>query len=142
MNGRTSLDGEDLSPVVAARVDGACDRFEAEWRAGRRPRIEAGPVVEDPGPWRSAPLYHLLKVELAYRRLGGEGPTAEEYRRRFPDDAAPIERAFEKAASDGAAEVPTQIGKYPVVRALGRGSQATSLLAFDPDLRRHVVLKR
>jgi hypothetical protein len=32
-------------------------------------------------------------------------------------------------------------GKYRVVRALGRGGQAATLLAFDPDLERHVVLK-
>src|SRR5262249_381972 len=33
------------------------------------------------------------------------------------------------------------VGKYEVVRALGEGGQAAALLAFDPDLRRHVVLK-
>jgi hypothetical protein len=32
-------------------------------------------------------------------------------------------------------------GKYRVVRRLGRGGQAATLLAFDPDLERHVVLK-
>jgi serine/threonine protein kinase len=32
-------------------------------------------------------------------------------------------------------------GKYRVVRRLGRGGQAATLLAFDPDLQRHVVLK-
>lgn len=33
------------------------------------------------------------------------------------------------------------VGKYAVARALGHGGQATALLAFDPDLRRHVVIK-
>jgi serine/threonine protein kinase len=32
-------------------------------------------------------------------------------------------------------------GKYRVVRRLGRGGQAATLLAFDADLERHVVLK-
>jgi serine/threonine protein kinase len=32
-------------------------------------------------------------------------------------------------------------GKYRVVRPLGDGGQASTLLAFDPDLRCHVVLK-
>jgi serine/threonine protein kinase len=32
-------------------------------------------------------------------------------------------------------------GKYRVVRRLGRGGQAATLLAFDPDLERYVVLK-
>jgi serine/threonine-protein kinase len=35
----------------------------------------------------------------------------------------------------------TGIGKYQVVRKLGGGGQAGAYLAFDPDLRRHVVIK-
>jgi hypothetical protein len=31
---------------------------------------------------------------------------------------------------------PASFGKYQVVRALGRGEQASTLLAFDPDLKR------
>src|SRR5439155_25382136 len=37
--------------------------------------------------------------------------------------------------------IPTSFGKFRVVRALGGGGQASTLLAFDPDLRCHVVLK-
>jgi hypothetical protein len=33
------------------------------------------------------------------------------------------------------------VGKFRVVRPLGQGGQASTLLAFDPDLKRHVVLK-
>jgi hypothetical protein len=36
---------------------------------------------------------------------------------------------------------PETFGKYRVVRMLGQGGQATTLLAFDPDLRCHLVLK-
>jgi serine/threonine protein kinase/exonuclease VII small subunit len=36
---------------------------------------------------------------------------------------------------------PKRVGKFEVVCQLGRGGQATTLLAFDPDLRREVVLK-
>jgi serine/threonine protein kinase len=39
------------------------------------------------------------------------------------------------------APTPARIGKFEVVRPLGRGGQAMTLLAFDPDLKRHVVLK-
>jgi serine/threonine-protein kinase len=39
------------------------------------------------------------------------------------------------------ATAPVRLGKFQVVRALGRGGQAATLLAFDPDLQRHVVLK-
>jgi hypothetical protein len=37
---------------------------------------------------------------------------------------------------------PQLVGKYEVIRPLGQGGQASALLAFDPDLRRHVVVKR
>ena len=39
------------------------------------------------------------------------------------------------------ANVPEKIGKYEVRELLGRGGQATALLAWDPDLQRDVVLK-
>ena len=31
---------EDLAPELVERLDEMCDRFEAEWKAGHRPRIE------------------------------------------------------------------------------------------------------
>jgi hypothetical protein len=37
---------------------------------------------------------------------------------------------------------PELVGKYEIVRPLGSGGQASAVLAFDPDLRRHVVVKR
>lgn len=40
-----------------------------------------------------------------------------------------------------AASARQTFGKFLVLRTLGRGGQATALLAFDPDLRRQVVLK-
>ena len=43
----------------------------------------------------------------------------------------------EPAASDF-----KRIGKYQVLRLLGRGGQAATWLAFDPDLQRHVVIKQ
>jgi hypothetical protein len=39
------------------------------------------------------------------------------------------------------AAAPERIGKYTIVRPLGGGGQATAHLAFDPDLKRQVVLK-
>jgi hypothetical protein len=34
-----------------------------------------------------------------------------------------------------------QVGKFQIVRKLGRGGQGGAYLAFDPDLHRHVVIK-
>jgi hypothetical protein len=41
----------------------------------------------------------------------------------------------------GGPSAPPQVGKYRVLRALGAGGQAQTLLAVDPDLNRQVVLK-
>jgi serine/threonine-protein kinase len=161
--------GGDLQPTIAARIDEACDRFEAAWRAGRRPRIEE--VLEaEAEPWRPELLRHLLAVELAYRRRGEERTTADEYRQRFPGYDQLFSRLFAPghdttldrrpgcggdgpageagtdarpaADPDRAAGDPPRVGKYRVVRPLGSGGQATATLAFDPDLERYVVLKR
>ena len=46
---------EPLPLTVARQIDADCDRFEAEWRAGRQPRIEdylgvvRGHDVDEPG---------------------------------------------------------------------------------------------
>ncbi|HEX8202199.1 MAG TPA: serine/threonine-protein kinase, partial [Isosphaeraceae bacterium] len=162
MSGASRVD-DDLT----RRIDAACDQFEADWKAGRTPRIEdhLGSV---PAAGRPELLRQLLAVELSYRRRRVEAPGPDEYRRRFPGHAELVDRAFERTVvvdagrgpgragpgptvdlgdrpvgdGEGPAESPGWIGKYHVVRPLGRGGQATALLAFDPDLERHVVLKR
>jgi WD40 repeat protein/tRNA A-37 threonylcarbamoyl transferase component Bud32/Flp pilus assembly protein TadD len=76
--------GEGLeSPSLAARVDGVCDRFEAAWQAGQRPRIEDY-LGDAPEPERAALVRHLIAVDAEYRQKQGEQPQAAEYRARFP----------------------------------------------------------
>ena len=76
-----------------------CDRFEAAWRAGGRPRIE-DELPEAEGMDRSALLREFLQIELAYRLRAGERPTAEEYLARFPGDG-PVVRGIEWATDGG-----------------------------------------
>ena len=78
----------------ALRLDAACDRFEAAWRTGRRPRIEdcLNEVAESE---RTGLLRELLEVELELRRGDGEtpghdGPAAGSS--RFRDPAAARQR--------------------------------------------------
>ena len=40
MSGATPTEGGDRSPSLGGRVEALCDRFEAAWKAGRRPPIE------------------------------------------------------------------------------------------------------
>ena len=72
--------------TLAGLVDRACDRFEADWRAGRRPRIEEY-LDGAPEPGRPALLRELVMLELDFRRRDGERPTPHEYRARFPEHA-------------------------------------------------------
>jgi len=57
--------------AVLELIDQICDRYEAAWLAGQRPRIEdklaTTPEVDRPGLLRE-----LLGLELELRRAGGE----------------------------------------------------------------------
>ncbi len=90
-------DGNRRPDSPAQRIDAACDRFEAAWRAGLGPRIEDDLARADESD-RPALLRELLALELELRRAGGEGFTPGEYRDRFPGQADLIDAAFALAA--------------------------------------------
>jgi hypothetical protein len=59
-----------------------------------------------------------------------------------PDDGASQVRATPPHWADAPVPAdPERVGKYAVVARLGRGGQAATYKAWDPDLKRHVVLK-
>ncbi|HEY7157332.1 MAG TPA: FHA domain-containing serine/threonine-protein kinase [Gemmataceae bacterium] len=83
-------------PSDTWQIDQVCDAFEAEWRAGRQPRIEpflertvAGVKRVAPG-WYEKLLRELLALEIEYRLRGGERPTLADYRERFPSSVATV----------------------------------------------------
>ena len=82
---------------IGSEVDAACDRFEAAWRAGDRPRIEdfLGGTTDSRRP---ALLRHLLAVELDYRGGLEESPESSEYRVRFPGHEGLIDSVFAEFA--------------------------------------------
>ena len=137
------------------RVDEACDRFEAEWRSGREPRIEEylGPVAP---PERPALLRELLALELELRRGRGERPEPPEYRQRFPADAELVVAAFtpeplpgaqagggDVCADAGDAEFhPGMVlGPYELLELLGHGGQGVVFKARHQLMDRPVALK-
>jgi tRNA A-37 threonylcarbamoyl transferase component Bud32 len=75
------------------QIEAACDRFEAAWQEGRRPRIEdeQGAFV---GQGRCALLRELLALELTYRHRFRERPTEREYQERFSVDGALVRSVF------------------------------------------------
>ena len=96
MSGTDPGDDPSLPLSQFERVVATCDRFEAAWRAGQRPRVEDF-LGEVPETERPELLCELLLQELELRRARGERPTADEYRARFPSDGALIDDVFREA---------------------------------------------
>src|SRR4051812_507534 len=89
----------DLAGAIVRR-EVACDRFEAELQAGRRPIIEE--ILEPFSETERQRLFHaLLELELDYRRRAGERPHPQEYRDRFPKYGKWIESIWTEAESAG-----------------------------------------
>src|SRR5699024_4832539 len=87
----------------ACDVDAWCDRYEADWKAGRRPRIE-GFLADAPEPIRADLLPELVALDVALRREAGERPTPGGYRSHFPG----LPRRLDAILGVPGAESPTQ----------------------------------
>jgi serine/threonine protein kinase/tetratricopeptide (TPR) repeat protein len=156
-----------LSPAEARQIDQACDRFEAAWKAGQRPRPQEylGPAG---GPARAALLRQLLLLDWDYRQRAGDNPHAAEYHAVFPGDSALIEEVRRellesREAVDGndrldrdeaihqAATAPPaapaegpgrRIGPYKLLQQIGEGGMGTVFMAEQRQpVRRKVALK-
>ena len=103
---------DSLSPSMINCMDDACDRFEAAWKAGLRPRIEDY-LGETTGPERSALWHDLLVLELVYRRRQGERPTPEEYQARFPARVNLVGKALGEADLSVPQDSQSPTGSYP-----------------------------
>ena len=153
---------------VAQLVDGLCDDFEAAWRSGERPQIDAF-LAQAPDSVRILLFRELLALELEYRVAHQEVPREQEYRERFPEFVSLIrdtltdtvsvsrqdiatsefdgpdlqENGPSRAAQSGHRldPLPAQIGKYRVISRLGAGGQGEVYRAIHPQLDRDVVIK-
>jgi superkiller protein 3 len=149
---------EGLPLEVMRRIDRACDDFEAEWRAGRRPRLEEY-LGETSGRERSVLLGELLRLEIEQRRAQGETPSPHEYRAYLPEQASVLDALFASPATSGVSVAVTPhkttpyqpvrpgapplpaVPGYRVLEVLGQGGMGVVLRAYDADLDRFLAIK-
>jgi eukaryotic-like serine/threonine-protein kinase len=87
--------------TLAFRIESACERFEASWRAGERPDIES--CLDGLAPSeRTAMARELIALEVYWRRRAGERPDPAEYLARFPSVTIDVTRDLEP-------EQPTEV---------------------------------
>ena len=131
-----------------SEIASICDGFEAELRAGKKPKIEdfLGDVSE---PARSALLRDLQAIEEGITEkaeLACPADTVEVVQREHAElVVSQSTRDMPGQRKDAAAEDtpvhPALIGKYRIEKVLGRGSFGTVYQGFDSVLKRMVAIK-
>jgi eukaryotic-like serine/threonine-protein kinase len=127
------------TPVKVRLIEQVCDRFEAAWRGGERPNLEAY-LGQCEASLHSVLLRHLLPLEWEYRLQAGEQPRAKEYEARFPAAGELIE-AIEREVENPATGQPQRMGAYRIVRQVGRGGMGVVFEAIHESQGRRVALK-
>ena len=114
MSGTGPADDDRGSLAEFEHVVERCDRYEAAWREGRRPRIEDY-LAEALEPERAALLLReLLTLELELRSNGGERPEPQEYRERFPGHVELINRILNEAGPSTPHDQQAPTGSYQI----------------------------
>jgi WD40 repeat protein/predicted Ser/Thr protein kinase len=142
-------------PGLGRRVDEACNRFEAAWRAGETPRLEDF-VAGWAGAERAALLRELVPLDADYRRLRGEPWGAADYLARFPDlDPSCLGNSLDAPVPMAAATVPPRetllasdpsggvrsFGDFEGLEEIARGGMGVVYRARQRRLNRVVALK-
>lgn len=129
------------TPSQVRLIESLCDRFEAAWKSGDRPQVEAYLANADVS-LRAKLLRELVTLDWEYRIRSGEPPKADHYAPLFstrPVLLESIER--EISATNWKPDRPERLAQYRIIRELGRGGMGVVYEAEHESLGRRVAIK-
>jgi len=156
---------ESLPVNVLKKLDAVCDRFETDWKAGKKSAIEKH-LGSTAGKEREELLRLQLQLELELQTGQGKQSSKDSYLARFPDQSAVVDSVFREfrtepatqppasadtsqsqdsarshKSSEPTIEMPKKIGRFEILALLGQGGCGKVFKARDPDLDRLVAIK-